>query len=346
MRRPYYLRARKAWYLDVTLPNGKHSQIRLADKRSDAFDLWKSMLRREQRSAAGDPLFCELADSWLEWIESRVKIGKLSSDYLTRAGGNMVRFVKAHPSLPACDLTADLALKWASGQGWANDTIATAIGNLRTCLRWAASTKRIADGSALDGCEIPRRNRREVIANRTIYLTMFADCRFMPHRNQKRFALFLLILWRTGCRPGELRALTIEQVDFERGLWIQAKHKSASKTGRPRVVYLDPCTLTAIRMLSAGRKSGPVFTGMRNKPLSRTSLRLRMKRLSERCNCPGVVAYSFRHGFATEALAANVSVPVVAQLMGHSSSSMVERVYGHIDQRADAIRREMGEMHR
>lgn len=52
----------------------------------------------------------------------------------------------------------------------------------------------------------------------------------------------------------------------------------------------------------------------------------------------GVVAYAYRHSFATSALERGVGVAQVAELLGHTSTDMVMRVYGHLDQRVRYMR--------
>ena len=42
----------------------------------------------------------------------------------------------------------------------------------------------------------------------------------------------------TGCRPGEVRKVTAEQVNLELGVWVMAHHKTRKKTGLARVIYL------------------------------------------------------------------------------------------------------------
>ena len=44
----------------------------------------------------------------------------------------------------------------------------------------------------------------------------------------------------TGCRPGEVARVTAADVNLELGVWILKRHKTAKKTGKPRIVYLMP----------------------------------------------------------------------------------------------------------
>ena len=50
-----------------------------------------------------------------------------------------------------------------------------------------------------------------------------------------------------------------------------------------------------------------------------------------------MVAYALRHSFATDALAKQIPVVLVAELMGHKDTSMMS-VYSHISDRHDVLR--------
>ncbi|MCU9931040.1 tyrosine-type recombinase/integrase, partial [Escherichia coli] len=40
--------------------------------------------------------------------------------------------------------------------------------------------------------------------------------------------------------------------------------------------------------------------------------------------------YSYRHAFATQALVSGVDIATVAELLGHASTEMISRHYGHL----------------
>jgi|GEM_PF-4968390 len=52
------------------------------------------------------------------------------------------------------------------------------------------------------------------------------------------FRDFLTAMYKTECRPGEVAAVTAKDVDLTLGVWTLEKHKTAGKTGEPRIVYL------------------------------------------------------------------------------------------------------------
>ena len=46
----------------------------------------------------------------------------------------------------------------------------------------------------------------------------------------------------------------------------------------------------------------------------------------------------YRHGFATDALAHGISDAQVAELLGHTDTSMIHRHYGHLSARSRALK--------
>ena len=135
----------------------------------------------------------------------------------------------------------------------------------------------------------------------------------------------------TGCRPSEVARVTAANCNFDLGIWMFEQHKTAGKTNRPRIVYLTPAMLELSRRLAEQRPQGPLFLNRRKRGYSRSAIRTRFWRLREKhSNLAGIVAYSYRHSFATDALVRGVGVAQVAELLGHTSTDMVMRHYGHI----------------
>src|SRR5262249_43958360 len=66
----------------------------------------------------------------------------------------------------------------------------------------------------------------------------------------QQFRDFVFAMQETGCRPGEVRRVTAEDVNLDAGIWILGKHKTAKKTQKPRVVYLTPAMVELCRKLA------------------------------------------------------------------------------------------------
>lgn len=72
---------------------------------------------------------------------------------------------------------------------------------------------------------------------------------------------------------------------------------------------------------------------------SRNNVRCRFKRLREKLShLKHFVCYNLRHTHATQALLKGVGVAQVAELLGHTSTEMVSKVYGHLSNQVSHVR--------
>ena len=91
-------------------------------------------------------------------------------------------------------------------------------------------------------------------------------------------------LYLTGARPKEARDLTWEHVRDDR--WVIPEHKTAKKTGRPRVIYLDEPLREMMSRLrpAAGAR---VFLNTEGRPWAMNALRLQISRLRKKLGLSG-----------------------------------------------------------
>jgi integrase len=129
-----------------------------------------------------------------------------------------------------------------------------------------------------------------------------------------------------------VRRVTAAHVNLELGVWVFKEHKSAKRTGRPRIIYLTPAMVELTRRLVGEYPEGPLFRGPRSKRgFTRNGVRCRFRRLREKLpQLSGVISYTMRHSFATQALVRGVGIAQVAELMGHVDTSMVSQHYAHL----------------
>jgi len=140
----------------------------------------------------------------------------------------------------------------------------------------------------------------------------------------------LIALWLTGCRPSEIKRVTVEDFDGKR--WTIKKHKTRRKKKAPRVVYLSPCAVTLSRILAGDRTSGPLFQPGEGRRWKYSEMRQRFHRLREREKIDKrCVLYSLRHTWITNALLRGLDVATVAALAG-TSIKMISDHYGHLSQ--------------
>lgn len=154
-------------------------------------------------------------------------------------------------------------------------------------------------------------------------------------------------LLATGLRPGEMRALTVEDVsldarqptvritkamrqDREKGDYVGPPKSSLSV----RSVGLPPSVVNMLRLHVDGRSPTDVlFVGSTGKRLSPTSLRhswrdaVMAARDGNLTKTPPL--YSLRHTHASLMLDAGMSIWQLAKHLGHSAQ-MTEEIYGHL----------------
>jgi integrase len=170
--------------------------------------------------------------------------------------------------------------------------------------------------------------RREKPKSKRRCLTEEEYCSLL--RGARRpFRIFLWSLMETGARPCELRRLTWAEVEHDR-LTIKV-HKTAKKTGNDRVIYLTERMRRRISQLRERSNSPYVFVNSRGVPWTENAIRLQIDRIKKRNGLANdVCAYMIRHTFATWALIRGVDPATLAELLGHTSTDMIMKVYLHL----------------
>jgi integrase/recombinase XerD len=126
------------------------------------------------------------------------------------------------------------------------------------------------------------------------------------------------LMWHCGMRVSEVLDLRVEDIDLSgRKLFIEC-----GKAGKDRVIYISETTAAALGEYLANRRhpdSPYLFTG-RHGPLDPRGIADRFRRYRERC---GVHAtpHRLRHTFASQMLAAGMSITSLQRYMGHERLS-------------------------
>ena len=75
------------------------------------------------------------------------------------------------------------------------------------------------------------------------------------------------------------------------------------------------------------------------KPWTRNAIRCRFRNLRAKLpHLKGVVSYTYRHSFVTDALENGVGVAQVAELLGHTSTDMVMQHYQHLREKREHLK--------
>jgi len=126
-------------------------------------------------------------------------------------------------------------------------------------------------------------------------------------RASPAFRLIYTGLSQCGARPGELCRAQIRDVDWQKGRITLAEHKTARKTGKPRVIPIGRNFGQTLQKAIDHRQTGPVFRSPKGEAWTAGNLSSTHRRLRDAAGLPrDLVLYLARHRFGTEALRAGV----------------------------------------
>jgi len=144
------------------------------------------------------------------------------------------------------------------------------------------------------------------------------------------------VLYSTGCRASEIAGMTLDRIDFPRGLV-----RVLGKGSKERVVFLGRMASTALanylvlrsmrltKLEAADHRR--VFINVKGSPLSVRGMEMIVeKRRTTSGMKKAISPHAFRHSFATQLVSAGADIRVVQEMLGHSSISTTQ-VYTHVD---------------
>jgi integrase len=173
---------------------------------------------------------------------------------------------------------------------------------------------------------------KNVARSRVRYLTV-AECKRLLNACTPDFRDLVHALLLTGCRYQEVARLRVEDFNPDAG----TLHIRQTKTGKPRHVVLTEEGQRFFAQLSVGRRGL-----MLGRQWGKSS---QVKPMAAACARAGIIPavglHQLRHTYASLAVMNGTPLIVVAHALGHTSTRMVEKHYGHLSQNyiAEAIRK-------
>jgi integrase len=255
------------------------------------------------------------------------------------------RFARDHARKKVAELRPYDLQKWiADHSDWkSRDTKAKICATVQAALNWAAKSGLVAKNPVV-AYKVSGGNRRRPMTAREFRLLWGASRQGKAtgrwSSSGRRYRETLLIMKLTGARPSEIRDLAWPDIDLDRGVILLGQHKTAGKTGKPRVI---PLTNRLVGLLVAiGRRDGTdgvVFRTVHGGPWHRNSLALKTMRLRRALGLPEDLSpYTVRHRFGTQGVKKGVDLKTLATVMGHSRVTTLEH-YVHIAGDYDHLRK-------
>jgi integrase len=342
MRKPFFRKQTQSWY--VKDEAGRF--VFLAKSKSEAHEIWRSMLQ----SAAIVPdriATLTLCDEFIDEHTSLITPARY--DDAVRVLSSFV----AHfgDGSPAIGVTPNKVLEWLRAPKprqprkprkdkhgrelpddrppftWSTTRQRDAAAWILRVYRWGVATARLSR-NPLDGMPMPNPNHREGVIDPETHGRLVRAA--MESKQSRSFAVYL-IASHCGARPQQIREITAQDCSPDFAFATFQRHKTRHKTGKPLVVYFGPCMQSLLRILAYQRPTGRLFVNDSGHPWTKNAAGLRFRRLRERLALPStIVLYLYRHTYATDSLRSGMSESMTAALLGHKSSDMVRRIYGHL----------------
>jgi integrase len=184
---------------------------------------------------------------------------------------------------------------------------------------------------------------READAARLRYLSD-DEARRLANASPPDFRALVSGALLTGCRYGELAAMTVDDFNPDAGTLRVCQAKSA----KPRHVVLTQEGRNFIAQRAAGKPgSARLFLRGNGKPWGKSK---QQRPLSAACEAaridPPVNFHGLRHTYASRLAMRGVPLAVIAKQLGHADTRMVEKHYGHLSPSyiADTVRAAFGSL--
>jgi integrase/recombinase XerD len=223
------------------------------------------------------------------------------------------------------------------GRGLAIATQAARLSVVRAFFRWLVKTDVLLYDPA-GSLELPKRKGilpRSVLTKKEVTRLLAAADTTTPLGLRDR--AILEVLYSTGIRNAELRAIQLYDLDLERGLLRINEGKNA----KDRVVPLGEVACTWLReyldearpklLAQDGASEQTVFVSKSGRPLLPLGVIDRIRRLAKAAGIERpVTPHSMRHTFATHMLRGRADIRHIQAMLGHASVATTQ-IYTRVE---------------
>lgn len=230
----------------------------------------------------------------------------------------------------ASTLSVDEVRAWVNMRWKTSPSRRAAFRCIKAAFRKAINECKLT--SPIAAMRLPEEANRDHVVSKQDYEKLLGEI------SDDTFSDLIKFVWLTGARPQEAYIVEDSHVELkEKRIVIPARKAKGKK--RARVIYLP---LEALKIVKAHMGHGNIFRTKQGTSYDKDIVRQRFRTLEKNEAIKfRYCLYHFRHAFAYRMLVSGVEAMSVATLMGHTSTRMLEKVYGHLMKAHEHLRKEL-----
>ena len=327
--KPWFRDNRQAWF--VTIRGERHNLGPNEQEAKRRFHELMAQKPKPKPTPKPDGLsVAGLFDKFLDWSQKN-QAAATYEWYRTRIQ-SFINHLEHPAMLPAVDLRPYHVQEWVDAHSdWGSTFRHGAIASVQRAYNWAVELGYL-NQSPVRAIKKPPSKRREQAVTPEQWRQVYDR-----YPKGDPFLDLLEFCWETGCRPYEARMMEPAHVHLDR-LCVLFPPEEAKGKKRWRIIRLTKCAAEILKRRLEGRNDGKVFVNADGRPWTAYAINCRFCRLQKHTGIKHF-AYSWRHGFATRKLIAGHDHLTVAELLGHADGTMLAKVYAHLDQADDHLRK-------
>jgi len=312
-RKPWFRKSNKRWYVEF---DGK--QVNLGPDRAVAQQRFHELMAQPKKQAVASDSVAAICDAFLEWSDKnrapdtyRWYKDRLQAFLLFAPSGLLVNDLKPFHVQNFID---SLTVKSGTKRNY--------VRAIKRAMKWATEQGYI-DRSPIAYLKQPKQGRRDNVVPEADHK------RILKLTKDQGFRDLVTFSWETGARA--IECFAIESRHFDAALSRIVLPIEEEKMERaPRIIYLTNEASEIIARLARRFPNGKLFRNTRGVPWDANNSNCRFRYLARKLGVKYCLT-DYRHTFATRLLTSGVDALTVSILLGHADTSMLSRVYAHIN---------------